>query len=89
LLAAVMANVACYYYSFFVLLAPLARLSRAYSAALIGLAAVSSALVCIPAVSRFWDDRYVAQSVLFLAFALGIGVVRIVVSHRRRMQASS
>jgi hypothetical protein len=89
LLATVIANVACYYYSFFILFSPLARLSRAYSAALIGLAAASAGLMCIPAVSRFWDDRYLAQSVLFLAFALGISVVRTVASRRPRTQESS
>jgi hypothetical protein len=82
-----MANVAGYYYSFFILLAPFTRASWAYGAALIGVATASSALVCIDPISRFWDDRYAAQSVVFLLCALGVCGTRAAIAvfrHDRR-----
>jgi hypothetical protein len=60
----------CYYYSFFIVPALLAKASRSTGwLALVG-AGVSALLVLWPRVSYQWDDRYTTQSVVFLALAI-------------------
>jgi hypothetical protein len=83
-LATVVANVAGYYYSVFILLAPLSRRSIFYGGVLVATATASAALICIPALSRFWDERYLAQSIVFLVCALTFCIARIVASTRAR-----
>jgi hypothetical protein len=60
-------NLTCYYYAFFIALAVVVRLNRALGPAYLALAGASQILL-----ARFYwiDDRYVAQSLIFYAFAL-------------------
>src|SRR5262249_38670461 len=63
----------CYYYSMFILAAFLARLRRGFEQALLGLAAVSQLLaVNTRFISYYYDDRYVAQSALYVVFSVGL-----------------
>lgn len=62
----------CYYYSVFLLSTVLGALHRRYERAALLAAAASAALVACPWPSVFWDDAYVLQSVLFIAFAVGL-----------------
>ena len=62
----------CYYYSFFVLAALLSRIGRGWEQIALFVAGFSELLVLNGFVSYYYDDRYTAQSVLFLLFAIGI-----------------
>lgn len=63
-------DLACYYYSMFVVLAALARAHRGYGLGLIALGTTSSLLVAIPAISASWDERFAAQSMLYVGATL-------------------
>jgi hypothetical protein len=70
LLLVTIPTLTCYYYSFFIIPALLARASRETGWLFLGAGTVSPLLVLWPRVSYQWDDRYTTQSVVFLALAL-------------------
>jgi hypothetical protein len=71
-LLVVIAHLTCYYYSFFLLAAPLARHNRQIEMLLLGAGGMSALIIVWPRVSYWWDDRYNAQSVVFLALGLAL-----------------
>jgi hypothetical protein len=62
-----LSNLTCYYYSIFLVVAPLCRLRPSIAPAFLALAGASQVLL-----GRFYwiDDKYTAQSYLFFAFGL-------------------
>jgi hypothetical protein len=60
----------CYYYSFFIVTALLAKASRTSGWLVLLGAGISALLVLWPRLSYQWDDRFTTQSVIFLALAL-------------------
>jgi hypothetical protein len=67
----------CYYYSFFLLAALLARHDRVIEGLVLGSAAASAWLATWPAsLNTWWDDRYLMQSLVFLALALALAARR-------------
>jgi hypothetical protein len=61
-----------YYYSFFILAALLSRLRRGVEQWILAVAGMSQLLAVNPYVSSFFDDKFVAQSVLFCIFSLSL-----------------
>jgi hypothetical protein len=62
----------CYYYSMFILAAFLARLKKGFEQALLATAGVSQLLAVNRYFSYYYDDRYTAQSVLFVIFPVAL-----------------
>src|SRR5262249_19788933 len=62
----------CYYYVFFLLAAPLGKAARSLERAALFVSGTSALLLIWPRISYWWDDRYTAQSVVFVAYALGL-----------------
>jgi hypothetical protein len=71
-LLVVIAHLTCYYYTFFLLAAPLSRHNRQVEALILGAGGMSALMILWPRVSYWWDDRYNAQAVVFLALALAL-----------------
>jgi hypothetical protein len=62
----------CYYYSMFILAAFLARLRKGFEQALLATAGVSQLLAVNRIISYYYDDRYTAQSALFVVFPVAL-----------------
>jgi hypothetical protein len=61
-----------YYYSLFILAAFLSRLRRSVEQWVLAVAGLSQLLAVNSYVSSYYDDKFVAQSILFCAFALSL-----------------
>lgn len=62
----------CYYYSVFLLAPLLGAVRGGYERAALLVAGASALLAAFPGLSRYWDDLYFAESLLFLSFSLGL-----------------
>jgi hypothetical protein len=62
----------CYYYTMFLLSAMLSRLRRGVEQIVLVTAGISQLLVINRWLAYYYDDRYVAQSVLFVAFPIAL-----------------
>jgi hypothetical protein len=62
----------CYYYSMFILAALLSRLNKGFEQAAFAAAGISQLLVVNRFISYYYDDRYTAQSALFVAFSVSL-----------------
>ena len=74
----------CYYYSAFILAALLSRMRKGVEQWVLAVAGMSQLLAVNRIVSYFYDDKYVAQSVLFWLFGLSL-----LVAHWPRARAAS
>jgi hypothetical protein len=72
-----------YYYSFFILAAFLSRLRRGVEQWVLAVAGISQLLAVNRYVSYFYDDKFVAQSILFSIFS-----VSLIALHARRSKAT-
>jgi hypothetical protein len=67
-----MVELTCYYYSLFILAAVLSRHRRGVEQWVLCVAGMSQLLAVNRCISYFYDDRYVAQSILYVVFAVGL-----------------
>jgi hypothetical protein len=74
----------CYYYSLFILAALLSRHRRGIEQWVLAVAGISQLLAVNRYLNQYFDDKYVAQSVLFCIFAASL-----VLSHRRAQRGQA